>query len=116
MSWADFEAALQKCHKASIRDDMCGENAWMDLHMGLAIHGFQNVTTDAQKLKTLATDLKLPFHVTPSRTGSLAVYGIAGNGLSIAFQVPQGKYVPPRAVKAGAGGMLDLCADGTCAK
>ena len=70
------------------------------------------VQTDAAKLKALATKLGLPFHATPSPSGSLAVYVIAGNGLSIAFQVDQGNYTPPRTASAG---MIDLCSDGTCA-
>lgn len=112
MSWEDFEVALTKCHKASIQDDLCGENPWMDHHMGFGIHGDNAVHTDAQKLKELATKLSLPFHVTPSNGGGVAVYVIGGNGLSITFQVEQGSYEPPRAMGSG---MLDLCGDGTCA-
>ena len=34
LSWANFELALQTCHNATIKDDLCGENTWMDNHMG----------------------------------------------------------------------------------
>merc|ERR1712167_494207 len=116
MTWADFEAALQKCHKATIKDDLCGENTWMDHHMGLSIRKSSlPVPTDAETLKKLTSDLGLQYHITPppSRSGgwggnNTAVYVVAGNGLSITFQVPQGAYVPPR--KMGTG-MLDLCGD-----
>lgn len=113
LSWADFESALQTCHKATIKDDLCGENTWMDHHMGFGIHGNNTVATDAQKLKQLSTKLGLPFHVTPSNGGGVAVYAIAGNGLSITFQVPQGTYQPPRPLNTTAG-MLNLCDNGSC--
>jgi len=111
MSWADLEVAINTCHRASIKDDACGEDIWMDHHAGLAIHGSNKVHTDAETLKKLTTKLGLPFHVTPSPQGSPAVYGIAGNGLSITFQVDQGSYQPPRDL---GNGMLDLCSDGNC--
>merc|ERR1712110_1172637 len=88
MTWAAYEKALQTCHSATIKDDLCGENTWMDHHIGLAIHGDNTVQVDAAVLKTVALDLGLAFHVTPSHGGGVAVYGIAGNGLSITFQVP----------------------------
>ena len=118
-TWASFESVLTKCHRDTIVDDICGENPWMDHHMGFAVHGSNEVTTDAAKLKALATKLNLPFHVTPSWHGggsgqSYAVYVIGGNGLGFAFQVPTGTYKPPRA--PGDDGMLDLCSNGSCPK
>ena len=61
----------------------------------------------------MSTKLALPFHVTPSQGGGVAVYAIAGNGLSITFQVPTGAYKPPRPLDQSAG-MLNLCDNGSC--
>ena len=64
-SWKSFESVMMKCHQATIVDDLCGENPWMDHHMGFAVHEQGQVSLDAAKLKALATKLNLPFHVTP---------------------------------------------------
>ena len=111
-SWAEFEQTLQKCHAATIVDDMCGINTWMDHHIGFAIHGTNEVQTDAASLKALSQKLGLQFHVTAKNQGGIAVYLIAANGLSMAFQVDEGSYVPPR---DSGDGMLDLCSNGACA-
>jgi len=113
-TWADYEATLMKCHKATIKDDLCGENVFMDNHYGFAQHsGSGSRTLDAGVVKKLSTEMGLPFHATASPWGgNLAIYAFAGNGLSFAFQIDQGSYTPPR---TATGGMLDLCSDGSCA-
>jgi len=111
-TWADYEAAVMKCHKGSIKDDLCGENPFMDNHVGFSQHGTSSKKLDAGIVKKLSTDLGLPFHATPSPRGTLAIYAMAGNGLSMTFQIDQGSYKPPR---TASGGMLDLCSDGNCA-
>lgn len=111
-TWADYEATLMKCHKATIKDDLCGENVFMDNHYGFAQHtGSGSRTLDAGIVKKLSTEMGLPFHATPSPMGTLAIYAFAGNGLSFAFQIGQGNYTPPR---TATGGMLNLCSDGDC--
>merc|ERR1712066_151322 len=83
----------------------------MDNHIGFAQHGTSDRALDAGIVKKSATALGLPFRATPSPMGTLAIYAMAGNGLSIAFQISQGSYTPPR---TASGGMLDLCSEGTC--
>jgi hypothetical protein len=111
-TWKDYEAAVMKCHKATIKDDLCGENAFMDNHVGFAQSGTSTKTLDAGIVKKLSTDLGLPFHATPSPRGPLAIYAMAGNGLTLTLQIGQGSYTPPR---TGSVGMLNLCSDGNCA-
>merc|ERR1712224_369150 len=77
LTWSDYEAAVMECHKASIKDDLCGENPWMDNHIGFACHGDCLKTLDAGTLQKLAADLDLPFHVTSNPRGSFAVYAMA---------------------------------------
>jgi hypothetical protein len=109
---ADWEDAMLACHEATLKDDVCGFDQWLDNHIGISAHQSNPGNWDVGKMVDVLRAMKLRFH-TLDNNGNHAVYLSAPNGLTVQVSgMEMGSYVPTR---PQAGGSVNLCGNGTCA-